>query len=143
MQAYAFSVVGTPRDPEELEAKAGPVQLDVDNLLATLEERPREHAGLPEGTIMGHVHLRVADVEDTVAFYRDALGFGLMAQLGAQAAFLAAGGYHHHIGANTWESAGSAPPPAGSAALRHLTIRLPDTGERDRLAERLAMVLVA
>src|SRR5207237_808262 len=74
--------------------------------------------GLPGGTIMGHVHLKVADVTETVRFYRDLLGFGLMAQLGSQAAFLSAGGYHHHIGANTWESAGASPPPSGSASLR-------------------------
>jgi catechol 2,3-dioxygenase len=83
------------------------------------------------------VHLKVASVPDTVSFYRDVLGFGLMAQLGMQAAFLAAGGYHHHIGANTWESAGAPPPPAGTAALRHATIALPDAGERDRLVGRL------
>ena len=65
------------------------------------------------------------------------LGFCLMAQLGAQAAFLSAGGYHHHLGANTWESAGAPPPPPGSAALRHATIVLPDAGERDRLLGRL------
>ena len=65
------------------------------------------------------------------------LGFGLMAQLGAQAAFLSAGGYHHHIGANTWESAGAGPPPPGSAALRQATIVLPSSSERDRVVERL------
>ena len=86
---------------------------------------------------MGHVHLKVSAIADTVAFYRDVLGFGLMAQLGAQAAFLAAGGYHHHLGANTWESAGASPPPAGTAALRHATIVLPDTSERDRVVDRL------
>ena len=93
--------------------------------------------GLPGGTVMGHVHLKVAAIADTVAFYRDLLGFGLMAQLGAQAAFLAAGGYHHHLGANTWESAGASPPPPGSAALRQATILLPDAAERDRVVERL------
>jgi catechol 2,3-dioxygenase len=86
---------------------------------------------------MGHVHLKVAAIADTVAFYRDVLGFGLMAQLGAQAAFLAAGGYHHHLGANTWESAGATPPPEGAAALRRATILLPDAAERDRVVERL------
>ncbi len=72
-----------------------------------------------------------------MTFYRDLLGFGLMAQLGAQAAFLAAGGYHHHLGANTWESAGAPAPPPGTAALRHATIVLPDSAERDRLLGRL------
>jgi len=68
---------------------------------------------------MGHVHLKVAGIPETTAFYRDVLGFGLMAQLGAQAAFLSAGGYHDHIGANVWESAGADPlrrawPPFGT-----------------------------
>ena len=76
---------------------------------------------------MGHVHLRVADDPETVAFYRDVLGFGLMAQLGRQAAFLGAGGYHHHVGANTWESAGAPPAPPGRP-LRRATIVLPDAG---------------
>jgi len=86
---------------------------------------------------MGHVHLQVAEIESTVGFYRDLLGFGLMAQLGDSAAFLAAGGYHHHLGANTWESRGASPPPAGTAALRHATIVLPDDAARDRVLERL------
>jgi catechol 2,3-dioxygenase len=83
---------------------------------------------------MGHVHLQVSEIPGTIAFYRDLLGFDLMAQLGPQAAFLSAGGYHHRVGANTWESAGAAPPPPGSAALRHATIVLPDAAERDRVA---------
>jgi catechol 2,3-dioxygenase len=71
-------------------------------------------------------------------FYRDVLGMGLMAQLGPAAAFLSAGGYHHHVGANTWESRGASPAPPGSATLRHATIVLPDAGERDRVAGRVA-----
>jgi catechol 2,3-dioxygenase len=115
------------------------VPLDVDSLLSELDE-PEAAAfdGLPEGTRMGHVHLKVAAIPDAVAFYRDALGFDLMAQLGVQAAFLAAGGYHHHVGANTWESAGASPPPPRSAALRRATIVLPDAGERDAVLARLA-----
>jgi catechol 2,3-dioxygenase len=112
--------------------------LDVGSLMAELpdpESEPFEQ--LPDGTVMGHVHLKVASIADTVGFYRDVLGFGLMAQLGEQAAFLAAGGYHHHVGANTWESAGAPPPPEGSATLRHATIVLPDAAERDRVLDRL------
>jgi catechol 2,3-dioxygenase len=113
--------------------------LDVNGLLNALEDPdPGDYSGLPADTIMGHVHLKVAAIGQTVAFYRDLLGFGLMAQLGAQAAFLGAGGYHHHIGANTWESAGSRPPPPGSAALRHATIALPTASERERVLARLA-----
>jgi catechol 2,3-dioxygenase len=112
--------------------------LDVQSLLAELADPASEpFDGLPTGTVMGHVHLKVASVPDTVAFYRDLLGFGLMAQLGSQAAFLSAGGYHHHLGANTWESAGAGPAPPGTAALRHATVVLPDVVERERLLARL------
>jgi catechol 2,3-dioxygenase len=113
------------------------VRLDVDSLLGELDDPAAEpFDGLTDETVMGHVHLKVADVGQTVAFYRDVLGFGLMAQLGNQAAFLAAGGYHHHLGANTWESRGAGPPPPGLAALRHATIVLPDDGERERVLAR-------
>jgi catechol 2,3-dioxygenase len=112
--------------------------LDVDSLLGELADPSSEpFAGLPTGTVMGHVHLKVAAIPETVSFYRDALGFALMAELGGQAAFLAAGGYHHHIGANTWESSGAGPPPPGAAALRQATIVLPDARELDRARRRL------
>jgi catechol 2,3-dioxygenase len=115
------------------------IPLDVDDLLAELEDPASEpFDGLPEGTRVGHVHLRVADVDETVRFYRDVLGFDLMAQLGPAAAFLAAGGYHHHLGANTWESRGAPPPPAGSATLRHATILVPGRDELERVVARAA-----
>lgn len=123
----------------QVAARMTTLPLDVDGLLGELDDPGVEpFEGLPGGTVMGHVHLKVAAIADTVAFYRDVLGFGLMAQLGAQAAFFAAGGYHHHLGANTWESAGASPPPPGTAALRHATIVLPDDSDRDRLLGRLA-----
>jgi catechol 2,3-dioxygenase len=78
-----------------------------------------------------------------VAFYRDVLGFGLMAQLGPQAAFLSAGGYHHHLGANIWESAGAPPPDPGMAALRQATVVLPDDAERRRVLARVEGARVA
>jgi catechol 2,3-dioxygenase len=113
--------------------------LDVDALFGELGDPASEaFDGLPEGTVMGHVHLKVADIAATIGFYRDVLGFGLMAQLGRQAAFLSAGGYHHHIGANTWESAGAPAAPSGSAALRHVTILLPGADERQRVLRRAA-----
>jgi catechol 2,3-dioxygenase len=93
--------------------------------------------GLPAGTTMGHVHLCVADIPRTIAFYRDVLGFALMASLGGQAAFLSAGGYHHHLGANRWESADAGQPPEGSAALKQATIVLPSTLERDLVVARV------
>lgn len=112
--------------------------LDVDSLLGELPDpRFEPFDGLPAGTIMGHVHLKVAAIPETLAFYRDVLGFALMAQLGPYAAFLSAGGYHHHIGANTWESLGASAPAPGTAALRHATIVLPDEAERDRVIERV------
>ncbi len=113
--------------------------IDVENLLAELGDPAGEpFDGLPDGTKVGHVHLRVADVETTVGFYREVLGMGLMAQLGPMAAFLSAGGYHHHIGGNTWESRGARPAGVGFATLRHATILLPDVAERDRVAARVA-----
>jgi catechol 2,3-dioxygenase len=115
------------------------IPLDVASLLGELRDPESEpFDGLPGGTVMGHVHLKVAAIPETIAFFRDGLGFALMAQLGLQAAFLAAGGYHHHFGGNTWESAGAPPPPPGSAALRHATIVLPDAAERDRVLDRVA-----
>jgi catechol 2,3-dioxygenase len=112
--------------------------LDVQGLLGELADPETEpFDGLPDGTVMGHVHLKVSSIPETVSFYCDVLGFDVMAQLGAQAAFLSAGGYHHHVGANTWESAGASPAPAGFAALRLATIVLPDEGERERVVARL------
>ncbi len=113
--------------------------LDVDDLFAELADPASEpFEGLPDGTRMGHVHFRVREIEETIGFYRDVLGLGLMAQLGPTAAFLSAGGYHHHVGANTWESGGADPAPPGSATLRYATVILPDEAERDRVAARVA-----
>ncbi|MDQ3777845.1 MAG: VOC family protein [Actinomycetota bacterium] len=112
--------------------------LDVEDLLGVLEDpRAEPFEALPGGTAMGHVHLQVAEIPETVRFYRDVLGFDLMATYGSQAAFLAAGGYHHHVGANTWNSAGAAPAPEGSASLRRATIVLPDAASRDEALARV------
>jgi len=119
-------------------ARMTTLPLDIQDILGELDSTAEPFRELPPATVMGHVHLKVATIPQTVAFYRDVLGFALMAQLGSQAAFLAAGGYHHHLGTNTWESAGASPPPPGTAALRHATLVLPDRQERDRLLARLA-----
>jgi catechol 2,3-dioxygenase len=112
--------------------------LDVESLLGELEDPANtSFEALPDGTTMGHVHLKVASIPETIHFYRDILGFELMAELGPYAAFLSAGGYHHHLGANTWESAGAGPPPAGRAALQQATVVLPDEEERDRVLHRV------
>ncbi|KIN74824.1 VOC family protein [Sulfitobacter guttiformis] len=75
---------------------------------------------------IGHIHLRVANLERAIGFYRDILGFDLTMQMGISAAFLGAGGYHHHIGLNTWESLGATPPPAGHTGLYHSAFLYPD-----------------
>jgi catechol 2,3-dioxygenase len=75
---------------------------------------------------IGHVHLKVADIERSLDFYCGVLGFELQQRMGDQAAFISAGGYHHHIGLNTWESRGAAPPPRGHTGLYHTAIRYPD-----------------
>ncbi|HEU6444949.1 MAG TPA: VOC family protein [Gaiellaceae bacterium] len=89
---------------------------------------------------IGHVHLKVSDLERAIGFYRDVLGFDLQQRMGGQAAFLSAGGYHHHIGLNTWQSAGGSPPPPGATGLFHVAIRYPD---RQTLASALKRVLEA
>lgn len=92
-----------------------------------------------EGPRIGHVHLKVAELERAIAFYR-LLGFEVTQSYGAQAAFMGADGYHHHIGLNTWESAGASPAPAGFAGLYHLAVLYPD---RRALAQALQRVLEA
>ena len=77
------------------------------------------------GVRIGHVHLKVADLDRSLAFYCGLLGFELMQRFGRQAAFLAAGGYHHHLGLNTWESRGGSPPPPGTTGLYHVAILYP------------------
>lgn len=85
-----------------------------------------EPATAPVGTCVGHVHLKVADLDRAVRFYRDVLGFTLNLTFRDEAAFLGAGGYHHHIGLNTWESAGASPPPPGHTGLYHAAFLYPD-----------------
>ena len=113
--------------------------LDLENLLGELDDPEREpFETLPDETVMGHVHLQVAEIPETERFYRDVLGFDVMVHYGSQATFLAAGGYHHHLGANTWNSAGASPPPEGSAALRHATVVLPDRESRQEALRRVS-----
>jgi catechol 2,3-dioxygenase len=92
------------------------------------------------GADIGHVHLKVSDLERAVVFYRDVLGFELQQRFGDEAAFLSAGGYHHHVGLNTWQSRGGSPPPPGSTGLFHFAIRYPT---RRALAEAVRGVLDA
>src|ERR1700674_1221473 len=91
-------------------------------------------------TRIGHVHLKVADIERALAFYCGVLGFSLVARYGAEAAFIAAGDYHHHIGLNTWESRGGSPPPRGTTGLVHLAVLYP---ARAALADALRRLIEA
>src|ERR1700759_2246153 len=111
------------------------IPLDTESLLA--EGGDGAFGGLPDGATMGGVPLCGRDVDETIAFYRDRLGMGLTAHLGDQAAFLSAGGYHHHLGGNTWELRGAEPPPEGPARLLPFPIVLPDAEERERVADRI------
>ena len=98
------------------------------------------HGSIPAQARVGHVHLKVSDLDRAIAFYRDVLGFEVTQRLGREAAFLGAGGYHHHVGLNVWESAGGAPAPPGSTGLYHVAFLYPD---RRSLAEALRRILHA
>lgn len=111
--------------------------LDVDGLLNELKADRRPWNNLPNGTRIGHVHLHVADLQAAEAFYRDVIGFDLMLHYGRSASFLSAGGYHHHIGLNTWAGVGAPPPPPDAVGLQYFTIRLPSRAELERVADRM------
>ncbi len=102
---------------------------------------PLPHDGpgyrVPAGTSIGHVHLRVADLDRALSFYTGVLGFELTQRFGDQAAFVSAGGYHHHIGLNTWESLGGEPPPRGATGLYHLAILYPSRGDFAHVVQRV------
>jgi catechol 2,3-dioxygenase len=92
------------------------------------------------GVRIGHVHLKIADLDRSIAFYHGVLGFDVVQRMGDSAAFLSAGGYHHHIGLNTWESRGGPPPPRGATGLYHVAILYP---ERAALADALRRLVAA
>src|SRR4028118_1314870 len=94
----------------------------------------------PPQTRIGHIHLKVSDLEKSLAFYRDLLGFEIIQRYGPQAVFISAGGYHHHIGLNTWESLGGSAPPPGTTGLYHLAILYPT---RAALADAMHRLLSA
>src|SRR6478735_657801 len=109
--------------------------MNVDDPSAAITPRP-----ITPGARIGHVHLKVADLERSLAFYCGVLGFQLMMRYGRDAAFVAAGGYHHHIGLNTWESLGGSPPPAKSTGLYHLAVLYPTRAD---LADALMRLIRA
>lgn len=102
----------------------GTAPLDVRGLLGEANGE-REWRGFPAGSRVGHVHLRVRDLEETARFYQGVVGLDVTARYGDQASFFSAGGYHHHLGANTWESRGAAPAPEGALGLAHYTVVVP------------------
>ncbi|HSC01908.1 MAG TPA: VOC family protein [Solirubrobacteraceae bacterium] len=111
--------------------------LDLNDLVGQLRGATELQAEVPAGTRIGHVHLQVAELGQAEAFYHAVLGFDVIVRSYPGALFVSAGGYHHHIGLNTWHSAGAAPAPAGSVGLRSFTIELPD---RRELAAVLARI---
>lgn len=123
-----------PRFDELTWARMGPQPMDVEAVLASGAQRAWD--GFPAGTRVGHVHLNVNDVPRASAFYRDALGFDMVVDLGS-AAFLSAGGYHHHVAANAWGTQGGPPNADDTLGLRELTIVIPDTEAREEAMKRL------
>ncbi len=111
--------------------------LDVNGLLAEAGTGRGEWPGMPGGTRIGHVHLKVAQIPASEHFYVDVLGFELVQRYGREASFVSAGGYHHHIGFNTWAGVGAPPAPPGALGLHHFEVRLPDA---DSLAGVLGRV---
>lgn len=113
----------------------GPQPLDVQSLMRTAPDGEPPALAHP-GLVVGHVHLHVGDVEEALRFYRDVVGFETMTEF-PSAAFVSAGGYHHHLAVNTWRGEGVPEPPADAVGLRRWTIVLPQTADLDQLTERL------
>jgi catechol 2,3-dioxygenase len=126
-----------PREqwPESLGYDRGPAPLDLDGLLALVADAQPHRRAAP-GLSVGHLHLHVGDIDEGLAFYRDTLGFELKAML-PSAAFVSAGGYHHHLGFNVWRGSGVPPAPEGVVGLRHWTIELPSPADVQAVAERV------
>jgi catechol 2,3-dioxygenase len=110
---------------------------DAKGFVTPLEAAPRS---IDPGVRIGHIHLKVADLDRALAFYSGVLGFDLIQRYGTHAAFISAGGYHHHIGLNTWESRGGSPPPPGTTGLFHTAILYPT---RSALADALRRLVAA
>lgn len=111
--------------------------LDMNGLMGEVSSDSGDGHGVPPGTRVGHVHLHVANLADTGRFYADVLGFDLVQRFGPGALFLSAGGYHHHVGVNTWAGVGAPPPPPGALGLRHVEIRLPDRSSLEATVARV------
>ncbi len=123
-----------PYDRDQL--RMGTEHLDTESLLADADGRDGDWEGLAAGTRVGHIHLHVANIAEAEAFYTGVLGFDLVQRYGPAAAFFSVGGYHHHIGINTWMGEGAPPPPPGSLGLRHFVMYLRDESELERIIAR-------
>ena len=128
----AYDKAGRPR--------SGRDPIDLEEMFSHRTDDDRTEDGLvspmPAGTKMGHVHLHVADVDDALSFYHDLVGFDVMGHVPG-VGFVSAGGYHHHLGLNTWAGQGARPRSAGSAGLRRFTIELPSRRDLDDVVSRL------
>jgi len=111
--------------------------IDLDNLMLELKGQPAEYNSFPPGSVMGHIHLHVSQIAPAENFYTNVLGFDLMQRYGPSASFLSAGGYHHHIGMNTWAGVGAPPPPEDAIGLQSYTILLPGMADLQAVKERL------
>ncbi len=128
-----------PRDQwqwQDGQVRMGAGEVDIAGLLGEAERAGAAWRGLPAGTRIGHIHLQIGDIAQGTAFYRDVLGFEIVAGM-PTALFVSAGGYHHHIGMNTWHSLGAAPAPTNMVGLRFFTVVLPDTAALRAVVARL------
>ena len=123
------------RTPDKISSSSIPAFATV----SIMETKPNSPS-IDSGVRIGHVHLKVTDLDRALKFYCGVLGFELMQRFGSQAAFISAGGYHHHIGLNTWESKGGSPPPPGTTGLYHVAILYPT---RASLADALRRLMAA
>ena len=115
----------------------GTEALDIDDLVMELKGGLEPYQGLPQKTTIGHVHLQVRNLAEAEQFYNGALGFKVMQRYESGAIFVSAGGYHHHIGLNTWAGEGAPPPPADATGLRWFEVVLPDSAALDGVLARL------
>ncbi|MGQ0600661.1 MAG: VOC family protein [Anaerolineales bacterium] len=116
--------------------RMGGEPLDMEGVLGELRQHPESSTLLDPGTVIGHIHLHVARLTEAEKFYTEGLGFDFMARYGPSASFVSAGGYHHHIGMNTWAGVGAPPPPPDAVGLRYFEVRLPDAEALNATADR-------
>jgi catechol 2,3-dioxygenase len=124
-------------DEDGGELRMASLPLDLDGVLGELDDGEQPAEGMPAGTTIGHVHLQVADIPAAEGFYNRALGLDVMVRSYPGALFLSAGGYHHHLGLNTWQSEGAPPPPEGALGLDRYELVFPDAASRDEAADQL------